>query len=198
MTAPGAEISRWVVGFVGESPLFDGFIRMVVNDYLLPVVMALVLVGLWFGARDPQRRERNQRAVIRAAVAVGWVNLAIHVINRVDFWPRPFEVYAEAARAADLLFYRPPDPSFPSNPAAVGFAFATGVWLGNRGWGAFLYGVALLWSFSRVYAGIVYPIDILGGALLALVIVFLTVLFLRLLEPFQRLFLWLARELHLA
>ena len=60
--------------------------------------------------------------------------------------------------------------SFPSGHAAIGFACA-GVlsWLVPRWWPAFfLLAVAIAWS--RVYVGVHYPLDVLGGAVLGLLI----------------------------
>ena len=45
---------------------------------------------------------------------------------------------------------------------------ATGVWMANRKIGAAMFAVALVYGFSRVYAGVFYPGDILGGALMGL------------------------------
>ena len=52
----------------------------------------------------------------------------------------------------------------PANPARVAFAVAPGVWLWNRRAGAALYSLAVLYVLSRVYGGVFYPFDVVGGA----------------------------------
>ncbi|MBI4050790.1 MAG: phosphatase PAP2 family protein [Candidatus Doudnabacteria bacterium] len=59
------------------------------------------------------------------------------------------------------------EASFPSGHAAYMFAIAFAVWLFNRKIGAILIIAALILSFGRVYVGVHYPGDILGGIAVA-------------------------------
>ena len=62
----------------------------------------------------------------------------------------------------------PSSPSFPSGHAATSFACAaTLAWLTPLSPVA-LYTLATLIAFSRVYVGIHYPLDVIGGAALGL------------------------------
>jgi undecaprenyl-diphosphatase len=55
---------------------------------------------------------------------------------------------------------------FPSSHATNSFALAVLLgWAWPRRWGTFI-GLALLVSYSRIYLGVHYPGDILGGAAL--------------------------------
>jgi undecaprenyl-diphosphatase len=77
---------------------------------------------------------------------------------------RPFE----AAVAVRVIDRRPLTYSFPSGHAAGSFAAAATlahVWAPGR---AVFWGLAALIAFSRIYAGVHYPLDVLGGALLGL------------------------------
>lgn len=176
MTAPDASISAWITGLVGKAPAFDWLMSVFVSDYFLPVIAFLVLIALWFGTRDPSHREPNQRAVLRAATAAGFSALAVWVLNHafhLDPWPRPCDLAAHipsARHAAETLFYWPTDPSFPSNAAAVLFGLALGMWFTNRKAGVVLFVLACLWSFARVYCGVHYPLDIVGGAAIGFVV----------------------------
>ena len=76
--------------------------------------------------------------------------------------------------AVNLLFYQPTDSSFPSNSAAAAFAIAAAVWCVNRRIGTVLFIAAAIYGFSRVYVGVHYPADILGGAAIALIVTALT------------------------
>lgn len=168
----------WLNGLVGKFPLFDRTVELVVSDYLIPVSLALALVGTWFAGGDQLTRQRHQIGVFVALSAMALSSLAVLTINAVYSRPRPF-VDHEVAR----LFYEPTDSSFPSNPAAAAFAIAVAVWAVNRRLGTLLLTAAALYGFARVYAGVHYPLDIVSGALIAIVVTFLTFRIRDLLDP---------------
>ncbi len=151
-------------GFVGTFPLFDRFMSVVVNEYFITVTLSLVLVALWFLGGSERGRFLNQQAVMYAVVAQAIANGIVKLNNMIYFRPRPF-----AVMQVHLLFYEPTDSSFPSNPTTVGFAFAMAVWMINRKVGAVFFALATLFAFSRVYCGVHYPLDIVGGAVVGMV-----------------------------
>ena len=75
---------------------------------------------------------------------------------------RPSEVYT----APKPLVHAPHDGSFPSGHATVSFACATmlAFYAPRAAPAFFLLAVAIAWS--RVYVGVHYPLDVLGGAVL--------------------------------
>jgi len=167
-------------GLAGKSAALDWFMTLVVGEYFIPVAIVMVLLIMWFLGQDLKSRERNQRAVWYALVGVGFASAVVQVMNNFYDRLRPFEAYPGDVT---LLFYQPTDPSFPANMAAVGFAFAMGAWLGNRKVGYLILILAVLWSFARVYVGVHYPLDILGGAAIGIVATLAARGFLRLIEP---------------
>jgi len=188
-----AAIVLWLNQWVGHFPPLDALVKITVSDYFVPMVLSLILLFMWFGGRDAQERDKYQRSAGRAMIALGLVNIAMLIVNLFVFRPRPFAEHDLA-----LLFYQPTDSSFPAHPAALGFAVASGVWQGSHRLGKVCYGLAILWSASRVYAGVFYPTDIIGGALIGLGVSFLVALALRVLEPLPTLILRGARAIHLA
>ena len=148
-------------GWAVAQPWFGSLAVLVANDgvWLLP----LALLVAWFAGR-PSRGPR-QRAVLAgclaAVVAVGLGLLLEHVLVR----PRPF-----VALGIEPLVPHAADSSFPSDHTLVGVAL-----VGALAWrvprlGLWLLGWALLVGVARVAAALHYPSDILGSAVLAVVL----------------------------
>lgn len=148
-----AALFAWVNGWAGRSPFLDGLVRVVGSDFLVPSIFSLLLVALWF---EPDRASR--RLALGIVLALLLANLLVAIVNTAYPRPRPFSVLP-----AEILMYRPSDPSFPSNAAAVAAVFPTMLW--GRGsrlfWISGLLGLAF--SLSRVVAGVHYPFDVLAG-----------------------------------
>lgn len=162
------KILLWLNGLVGRVPLFDKFMSIIGDDFFIVTCLALSVIALWFGARNLSQRKRNQRAVVASAFAVVlsclWILLVMDIVQR----QRPSEVHT-----IHLLGYLRADPSFPSEFAAVAFAFATAIWMGNRKAGIIIGCLVFLWCLGRVYCGIHYPLDIVAGALIGILTGFL-------------------------
>ena len=187
------QLVSWLNQIIGRSYLLDRATYLVVSDYFVPLAMCLWTLGLWFQGKNPRARDRNQRAVLGAAIALGFANLAVLLLNQQVFRDRPI-AHQELAN----LLYAPTDSSFPANPAAVAFAMAMGVWLGNRRAGLPLFFLAVLWNFVRVYNGLFFPSDVLAGGLIGATVACLVTLGLRAIEPVPTWVLKGARLLHLA
>jgi len=199
---------RWINGLAGHVPFLDHLFVGIASDYFMIIAMCLVLVVMWFGTREQSQRRDNQLAVIAAMSSLGLATGMVALINLIFVKNqvlagtalsnlfnrlRPFE----AEPSVQLLFYRPTDPSFPSNMAAVVFGLAIAVWLKNRKAGGWLLGMACLAGFARIYVGIHYPVDILGGVIIGLLGVALAFALIKLLWPVKRLLFWILEKLYL-
>ena len=159
-------IFLWVNGWAGKFTALDEVMRLIASDYLVPVTLALILFALWFAGTDLETRERYQIGILVAVFAVVLANSSIEVLNNFYFRDRPF-----LNHEVELLFYRPTDSSFPSNSAAAAFAITGSVGLFHRRLAIVIVSLAALYAFSRVYVGVHYPLDVLGGAVFGLVAV---------------------------
>ncbi len=183
----------WLNGWVGRFPLLDRVVELTVSDYLVPLTMSLALLGLWFAGHSNAQRERNQLGVMTAILSVAVVNLVVELLNDFFYRPRPFEDLD-----VNLLFYMPTDSSFPANPAAFGFALALGVWFWNRKVGWALLAPAVVFGLSRLYAGVFYPLDVIGGAAIGAAVAALSGWLMHIFKVVPLQVLRLARALYLA
>jgi undecaprenyl-diphosphatase len=131
------------------------------------VVCMLLVIWLWFSTRNAALREKNQRTVLITMISIGMASAVMAIINAHYFRVRPFN--ALPPDAVNVIFYRPTDSSFPSNFAAVIFAFALPVCIRKIKYGAWMLALAVLGSFGRVYMGVHYPLDVMAGAGVGLV-----------------------------
>lgn len=60
------------------------------------------------------------------------------------------------------------EKSFPSDHAAVAFAIAIVIFFYNKSLGLFLLLLSLLIGLGRIYTGVHYPLDVLGGAIVGI------------------------------
>ncbi len=120
----------------------------------------VAIVGLWFAAR-PYGSTKWKLASASGFVAAAIAMMTNEVISHLWDRPRPFTAHAAATH---LLSAPSPDPSFPSDHAAVAFAIAFAVLALSRRGGILFLAAATLIGLSRIALGMHYPSDVLAGA----------------------------------
>ncbi len=177
----------------GRWPLFDRAVQLLMNDYALTTALTVLLVVLWFRGRTAAEREADQAAAIHTIVALLFSAVALKLLNLAVYRPRPFTFHE-----VNLLFYHPSDSSLPSNSATVAFVLAVGLAQRSRSLGALAIAMGTMLGLARVIGGVHYPLDIITGALMGALSVWLVVRYSRLLNPLVRGVRWLAGQLFLA
>ncbi len=177
----------------GVSPLLDWLVRAVVNDYAVPTLFAFILGAFWFSGQTEEERQRNQRAIFVTLLSLLLTNIVIRIVQIYYFRPRPF-----ATEEVKLLFYRPSVSSFPSVPVATLFCYVTALWPANRTVGRGLLVLAVLFGLARVIAGVHYPFDIIGGALLGVLCTVFVQRYIQFLNPVIDRLIQLGQRLNLA
>lgn len=122
---------------------------------------------LWFAtatALAATRSPRARRAATRGLASLALASATINTLGKRSVRrPRPLLDNVPVVRQ---LKRQPITTSFPSGHSASAAAFATGVALESRGWGAAVAPVAAAVALSRVYTGVHFPSDVLVGATL--------------------------------
>jgi undecaprenyl-diphosphatase len=190
---PDITLFHFLNDFAGKSPLLDWIVRALVNDYAVPTFMALMLGGLWGTGLTEEERRRNQRGILYAIIGLVIANSLLRGLQVFYFRPRPF-----ATETVKLLFYRPSVSSFPSVPVATMFCYVTGVWSANRRAAGIMLGFAVAFALARVVAGVHYPSDIVGGAVLGIMATWLPMRNLRLFDYPVDAFIRLGQRVNLA
>jgi len=116
------------------------------------IALALLLSVLW-------RRWGVLFMTLFAVAVSDWLAMGLKAL--VDR-PRPPLRYVEPK----VLVPLPHDASFPSGHAATSFAAATMLSFASPRLAPIFYLLATAVAFSRVYVGVHYPLDVIGGAAL--------------------------------
>ena len=168
-------------GLAGQSNAIDKLLSILASDYLIPVGMGLILYFSWFDSGNTEQRGYKQRTVIASITHMAVASLSILIINQLIFRERPF-----TSNEVNLIFYAPTDSSFPSNTAAgtlgiaLPFIFSRG-----KSTGLILLGMSFTLSLARVYVGVHYPGDIIGGYMTSLLTFPVSLTILKISRPLQ-------------
>lgn len=145
--------------FAGHSQSLDAVGIFFAAD--ASVLFGVLLAALWFlPARVELRRARQER-VLSAVIALAGAVLSAHFMGVWFYRARPF-----VAHSVTQLIPYTPDATFPSDHTALAFTLIVALWflLGRTGW--LWVGWGALIGLARVFVGVHYPADVLGGAIL--------------------------------
>jgi undecaprenyl-diphosphatase len=123
-----------------------------------------ILLVLFYFLANQQQRLNYRRHFIQAIVIIIITWLISQLIGLAYFRPRPFVTHPSIYQL--VIAYS--KKSFPSDHAALAFALAFVIMLTNKRLGILFLIFAILIGLSRIFGGVHYPSDILGGLLVAL------------------------------
>jgi undecaprenyl-diphosphatase len=133
-------------------------------------VFALLMLTGWWNAR--RRDDRTMTLALAAPAAVAVAFAVAEAVKKLvaevrPCYSLPHDYFIDACPARD-------DYAFPSGHTTVAAATVAALWLLDRRLSAVAAAFAVLEGFTRVYVGAHYPHDVIGAALLALPVAYLT------------------------
>ncbi|GGN60264.1 phosphatase PAP2 family protein [Streptomyces albiflavescens] len=132
-----------------------------VGEYGLLLAMVLLVLWCWWTVR-----RRGGAHAASSVAALVWAPLAAGIAVLVNV---PIRGFVERPRPSvdhqglDVLVSGKTDFSFVSDHATLTMAMGVGLFVANRKFGLAGIGLALLEGFCRVYMGVHYPTDVVGG-----------------------------------
>lgn len=175
-----AGLDRSIILFLnqleGLSGIFDRLMRLVTGQPLIQgSFLFLFIWWLWF-SNEESRSEDRVRAIRAALGIVVALILARALQILLPGRLRPVNDPALPFVVPSGLDYERLEhwSSFPSDHAVIYSAIATAIWLKDRRLGALAFAWTLvIGSLPRLYLGLHYPSDVVGGVLLGMLVGYL-------------------------
>ncbi|ANH92229.1 MULTISPECIES: phosphatase PAP2 family protein [unclassified Streptomyces] len=158
---PDVDLLYDINGLAKDAPHWFDRTMEFVGEYGLLLAMVLLVVWCWWSVR---RRGGPDAAPTVAALV--WAPLAAGLAVLVNV---PIRGFVERRRpfldhqGLDVLVPGKTDFSFVSDHATLTMAMGAALFVADRRFGLAGIGLALLEGFCRVYMGVHYPTDVVGG-----------------------------------
>ncbi|WP_458244574.1 phosphatase PAP2 family protein [Streptomyces sp. MAI_2237] len=158
---PDVDLLYDINGLAKDAPhWFDRGMEFV-GEYGLLLAMVLLVLGCWWSVRrrGAEDAASSVAALVWTPIAAGIAVLVNVPIRGFVERPRPFLEH----QGLDVLVSGKTDYSFVSDHATITMAIGVGLFVANRKFGIAGIALALLEGFCRVYMGVHYPTDVVGG-----------------------------------
>jgi undecaprenyl-diphosphatase len=151
-------VFQWIHNFSGRSVILDG-LAIFFAQYLPYLLMAAFLLLVAYQLTSRRRFYVFAEGILAIILSRGIIT---NIIYYFYYHPRPFEFYGIAPLISES------GASFPSGHAAWFFALAMSVWYVDRKWGTWFFALTVAMGIARIFAGVHWPLDVLGGALIGI------------------------------
>ena len=139
--------------YAGINPFIDT--AAVLTAEYMPIIFIIALIYLWI------KKGNKNKDIALYSIYSGIIGLSInYAIGLIYFHPRPFMLHT-----GTLLFSYSADSSFPSDHTTFMLSIALTMiyFKETRKIGIILMILGLIGGFSRVFAGVHFPLDIIGS-----------------------------------
>jgi undecaprenyl-diphosphatase len=158
---PDVELLYDINGLAKDAPHWFDRVMEFVGEYGLLFAIVLLVLWCWWGVR-----RRGGADAAASVAALVWAPLAAGIAVLVNVpirgfveRPRPFKDHD----GLEVLVSGKDDFSFVSDHATLVMALAVALFVANRKFGIGAIVLALFGGFARVYMGVHYPTDVIGG-----------------------------------
>ncbi|MFE7959839.1 MULTISPECIES: phosphatase PAP2 family protein [unclassified Streptomyces] len=158
---PDVDLLYDINGLAKDAPHWFDRVMEFVGEYGLLLAMVLLVLWCWWTVRrrGGENAASSVAALVWAPLAAGVAVLVNVPIRGFVQRPRPFNDH----QGLDVLVSGKNDFSFVSDHATLTMAMGVALFVANRRFGLVGIGLALLEGFCRVYMGVHYPTDVVGG-----------------------------------
>lgn len=169
-TGPDLDLLRAVNGLAKSSPGWVDSLVSLIGEYGILLGLAALCATAWLQARRRPDAPVAIAGVLWAPLSVAITELANIPVSAIVDRPRPFVDHPDlkvlvSGKAGTL--------SFVSDHSAMSMGIAVALFLVNRRLGLIAGVLALLQGFCRMFMGVHYPTDVIGGYALATAVVLL-------------------------
>ncbi|WP_328328579.1 MULTISPECIES: phosphatase PAP2 family protein [unclassified Streptomyces] len=133
-----------------------------IGEYGILLVVVLLVLGCWWSVR----KRPDTESAVTAVAGIIWAPLAAGIAVLVNVPIRGFVARARPFvehQGLDVLVKGKTDFSFVSDHATLAMAIGAGLFVAHRKFGLAAIGLALAEGFCRVFMGVHYPTDVVGG-----------------------------------
>lgn len=159
---PDVSLLYDINGLAKSAPTWFDRVMEFIGEYGIMLGMVLVVLWCWWSVR----RRGTAEDSVTAVAGIVWAPLAAGIALLVNIpirgfveRPRPFKDH----QGLDVLVDGKNDFSFVSDHATMAMALGVALFVANRRFGIAAIGLALLEGFCRIYMGVHYPTDVIGG-----------------------------------
>ncbi|MFF0622852.1 phosphatase PAP2 family protein [Streptomyces sp. NPDC004296] len=156
---PDVDVLDGINGLAKHAPQGVNRAMEFIGEYGIIAALGVLCLIVWWSARRRPEGPAAIAGLVWAPLAAGLALLANVPIRGFVQRPRPFKDHA----GLTVLIPGKSDFSFVSDHATLTMAVGVGLFIAHRRFGLIGIGLALLEGFCRVYMGVHYPTDVVGG-----------------------------------